>query len=304
MSSSWMGQSKVSLTTLHKGLGVRRDNLRDFLGEWPGRWRLDADDDDPTLRAHLMFWVNETLAGLSSPHHTTIGQVAYNTAWDLDLRGMRFVDRLLRLEELQQISRNTAMAAVRATISQHVVNGLARRRCPADRMPDDLLRSYLDRERAYHHRQQSRNPMSEPVDDSGLAAEVVGSERFRQAVRGLRGTSIDDVIELFLPLRCHVPGTSAGPLVANTPSMGCMVYAFTSLALLRAYEQATGNDRIACHTESTGRKLVARVRRLPAPAGIVVDPAAGDEGDVHAMLVLPPAVVALIDLSEPAENDR
>jgi len=75
MTSSPTGQSRIKLATLHKGMGVRRDNLRSFLGEWPVWWHLHTEDD-ATVRAHLTCWVNEMLDGLASSQHRTIGQVA------------------------------------------------------------------------------------------------------------------------------------------------------------------------------------------------------------------------------------
>jgi hypothetical protein len=284
-------------------MGVRSDKLRDSLGEWLAWWQLDTDDvDNYILRAHLMHWVNEALAGLAKIEDRTIGEVAYNTTWCLDMRSLWYVARMDRLQELESINKNTAVAAYRNTISKHVVNMLARRRGLADRMPADLLQSYLDNERAYRYR-PSQHSRSEPVENTWQAEEIVDSERFRQAVRGLRGTSIDDVIELFLPLRCQVPvGDSAQPVMARTPSLGWVVYAFTSLTLLRDYQQTTGNRTIAGLTELTGRELLARVRNLRDPASIVVDPAAGDKSDVHAMFVLPAPVIAMIDLAEVPEK--
>src|SRR6266568_2862542 len=98
MSSSPTGQSRIKLATLHKGMGIRRDNLHDFLGEWPARWHLHTEDD-ATVRAHLACWVNETLDDLASSQHRTVGRVAYNTAWDMDLRDMMYEARLRRLQE-------------------------------------------------------------------------------------------------------------------------------------------------------------------------------------------------------------
>ncbi len=300
MSSSPTGQSRIKLATLHKGMGIRRDNLHDFLGEWPARWHLHTEDD-ATVRAHLACWVNETLDDLASSQHRTVGRVAYNTAWDMDLRDMMYEARLRRLQELAGINEYTAKAAVRNTISRRVVDGLARRRWPADRISAESLRDCLDREHDYHRRPRQNGTPATDLGDHDIEA-IAASARFRQAVRGLLGTSLDNVIELFLPLRCHVPGTTTGLLVANTPAMGCVVYAFTSVALLHEYRHATSNSRMANWTKQSGRALVERVRRLPLPVDIVVDPVAGAGSDMDAMLILPASVIAMIELAGRPRN--
>jgi len=299
MTSSPTGQSRIKLATLHKGMGVRRDNLRSFLGEWPVWWHLHTEDD-ATVRAHLTCWVNEMLDGLASSQHRTIGQVAYNTVWDADMRDLMYEARLQRLQELTGINEYTAKAAVRNTISRRMVDGLARRRCPADRLSAESLRDWLDREHDYHRRPRPNGTLEGAANGHDIEA-FAASAQFRQAVRGLLGTSLDTVIELFLPLRCYVPGTTTGLLVA-TPTTGCVVYAFTSVALLHEYRQATSNGRIANWTERTGRALVDRVRRLPFPVDIVVDPVAGAGSDMDAMLILPAAVIAMIELSGTPEK--
>lgn len=294
MSGSTPTDSDSIRKALHKEMGVRRDGLRAFLDQWPARWKM-ADADDETLRAYVMWWVNEALSGLTRPAHRTIGRVAYNTTWDMDLRGLRYVERLELLQAAEGISVHTARRAVTELISERVTGCLTRH---ADGPSADDLAAYRDRERAY---QRQPLPSSQPVlaCDADELARVAAAARFQQAVRSLLGTSLDDVVGLFLSLRCHVPVWAQTPVMAKTESYGHLVYAFTSAALLRAYQEATGAWRMTDHAELTGRDLIERVRRLPVPAGIVVDPAVDESAsDVAAMFVLTTSDIAGIVLPE------
>ncbi len=280
----------VTLQTLHKDLGVRRDNLRGFLGQWLNRWGL-ATADSIVVRVHLIHWVNEIVNGFSSGALRTIGQVAYNTTLELDLRNLRFGARLRRLYEMRgpEFNEHTARFKVRGVIIERVSMELSTRG-PADRLAPDLVRSLIEHEMTY-----AAAPGADTATDGSTAGDqerIVTAARFQQAVRGLRGISLNDVIEQFLALRLYVPGTADRILVVDTPTYGCLTYAFTSASSLREYRSATNNGRMAEWSELTGRELINRIRRLPMPAGIVVDPVDEGRSDVDGMLTLPASLVA------------
>jgi hypothetical protein len=281
----------ATLQALHKDLGVRRDNLRGFLGQWPNRWGL-ATAGSIVVRVHLIHWVNEIVNGFSSSVLRTIGQVAYNTTWDLDLRDLRFGARLRRLHEVrgQEFNEHTARFKVRGVVIERVSTELSTRG-PADRLAPDLVRSLTEREATY-----AAAPGGADTTTDGSTAldqeRIAAAARFQQAVRGLRGISLNDVIEQFRNLRLYVPGTADRILVVDTPTYGCLTYAFTSTSSLHEYRSATNNGRMAEWSELTGGELIDHIGRLPMPTGIVVDPVDGGRSDVDAMLTLPASLIA------------
>jgi len=282
----------ATLQTLHKDLGVRRDDLRIFLGQWLNRWGLAAADT-VVVRVHLIHWVNEIVNGFSSSALRTIGQVAYNTTWDRELRDRRFGARLRWLHESRglEFNEHTARFKVRSVVIERVSTELSTRG-PADRLGPDLVRSLTEREASY-----AVAPGPVTATEAAVVVDherIAAASRFQQAVRSLRGISLDDVIEQFRTLRLYVPGTAGRVLLVDTPSYGCLTYAFTSTSSLHTYRLATSNDRMAEWSELTGRELIDRIGRLPMPVGIVVDPSEEDKSDVDGMLTLPASVIARI----------
>jgi hypothetical protein len=118
---------------------------------------------------------------------------------------------------------------------------------------------------------------------------------FRQAVRGVHGSTHTDAISTFFRTVLFVPQADSGALVvAATPTEGLWVCVFTGIDRLRTHQRAT-QPRWAGHwIEIVGCELIRQVSQLRVPVGILVDPAAAAGLDVTETLPLPDHLVAEI----------
>jgi hypothetical protein len=270
-------------------MGVRRTDLWKSLGSrLRVRWAIASNDPEST-RAHVIFLVDYALSTLPDGRARLIGAVAYNTVTEVDMRDERYLEqRLKKLHALKGkgYDDSTTSKQLRMVI-EHVVamlSGLVRTPSAAE------LHAIIDRERAYHAFPAAQVEAANPGVDA-LAT-------FRVAVGAIHGeTTAPPAIEMFLRLPLHMHGETGQLHIERTRTEGHWLCTFTSADLLNGYRESikTSGATRPCW-QTIGADLIAQLRKLPFPVGIVVDPTADPDGDIRSTLMLPPKTLATIDI--------
>ncbi|MGW1679527.1 hypothetical protein [Saccharopolyspora sp. NPDC002376] len=269
--------ARDSVLDMHKGLGVRRPDLSNWLGPDLRRiWGITVEDMAGVM-AQTIVRLDQAISEIPVPITARIVRVSYNIDPDpalMHLKHQRRIELLASRLGAGYSSRTVGRRAEEAR--KDVAAQLDRVWAP---ISPDAVRAVLERE-------PNRREQLEQSRDGGAilcAIREVSNPR----------AQADRAIQLVLAGVVHVPRSSAGTLaIARTASHGDWVCAFTSASLLVEYQRSANPPWEGHPSTMTGADLLREMHHLELAAGVLVNPSADRNAEKADALPLPPELVA------------
>lgn len=259
------------LLAFHKGLGARRPDLVKFTQPMWDVWSLGYEPP-AMLRARLIWCIRSTLVQLGDDRLERLGQAAYNVGLDTAIWQLRFMQRLDAVRGDRDPT--WARRGFYDSIRQPVVAALDR---PLAAVPSEQLTSILA-----ESSREGRVPAAS-AEDLGLS------------IRQLYTSPYAEIVRRFLKTRVFVPrGVRPGLIVTRTRRAGAWVSAYGDLELMHAHASNARLPWDGTWEQVTGAGLVHRMRLLPIPAGLILNPPPSPTADISRTLPLTASTVRKI----------
>jgi hypothetical protein len=270
-------RAEKSFASIHKGLGVRRPDLRTRLGpELRTLWQVADLDSPQVVLAKTVIRLEDLLTELSDDSLSMVVPTSYNFSLDLETSRLPLSGRQksLATQEGESLSERTVQRRIEEF---QTAMGERLRRC-FDPIPQERVEVTILREQRPISRDQRTNaPRAQKVCRSvqRLYSQVDPAE---------------EAIHDFLGAQVHIPT----PAVVSTFAFGRWLCVFSDGERLTTYRQATNAPWTTRPAVRTGADLARQISADLPGVGILLNPAPRRDGDPGDTLMLPPETVRSI----------
>lgn len=257
---------------LHKGLGVRRDDLRQLVSDTRlgHLWLIPRGDTGTLLLAQVIYRVEQEFPLVSSEARLAAA-VTYNTPADLHMHDLSLEARHQLLRQRQPHGRYSQRTLSRVTtmVSEAVERSLY---SPRPVIPDRDLLEIVRREEEFADEVNGR----------------IGPAAFDRRVQQIYAVPVTEAATDFLRLSVFVPSSDTHELIiARTVDYGDWLCVFSTETNLLAFQRWSGG-----WVRMLGAEVVRAVASRWSTVGILVNPPAKRSSDVLTALRIPPSLVA------------